>query len=152
MRLYLEHRKAYNSYVEASANYEKVINEYEVIAQRIQPRNALAEHEREFSNETVLPATSVKVNKAEEYAIAMEQSRINERLQTARTILQERAILLSLKEEELRKSRDIYNLVYCMKWVDGLKADAIVVETGYSRSQVYNIIGHLTKQLERSEL
>ena len=42
-------------------------------------------------------------------------------------------------------------MIYVAKWIDGLKNDAIVKQTGYSRSQVYNIVGHLTKQLERSE-
>lgn len=149
MRLYLEHRKYYISYLDAQKRYEDILNEYDILLQRVQPKNALAEHEREFSNETVLPASGAKVNKAEEYAIAMEQKQIRKRLEDAKYILQERFDLLDLKEQELRKSRDIYNLIYTLKWVDGLKADAIVERTGYSRSQVYNIVGHLNKQLER---
>lgn len=149
MRLYLEHRKYYISYLDAQKRYEDILNEYDILLQRVQPKNALAEHEREYSNETVLPASGTKVNKAEEYAIAMEQKQIRKRLDDAKYILQERFDLLDLKEQELRKSRDIYNLIYTFKWVDGLKADAIVERTGYSRSQVYNILRHLNKQLER---
>ena len=151
MRLYLEHRRAYLLYVQAQEAYERIINEYEVIAQRIEPRSPLAEHEREFSKEAILPPAGGKINKAEEYVIALQQARIKERLSAAKVVMQERFDLLSIKEQELRKSRDIYNLVYRLKWVDGLKADAIVQETGYSRSQIYNIIGHITKQIERSE-
>lgn len=151
MRLYLEHRKRYLQFIDAQHKVEQIVNEYEIIIQRIQPRSALAEHEREFSNETILPASGKKVNKAEEYAIAMEQRRIHERLTAAKLVMQERADLLAIKEEELRKSKDIYNMIYTFKWVDGLKADAIVNETGYSRSQVYNILKHLTAQLERSD-
>lgn len=151
MRLYLEHRKAYIAYISAQRGYEQVINEYERISQSVQPRSPLAEHERDFSNETILPPTGGRTEKALEYTISMEQCRIEERMRFARVLMEERHVLLSAKEEELRKSRDIYNLVYRLKWVDGLKADAIIEETGYSRSQVYNIIGHLTKQLERNE-
>ena len=151
MRLYLEHRKRYLEFVAAQHTVEQIINEYETIASRIMPKSALAEHEREFSAETILPPSGARVNKAEEYTIAMQRARIEERLAAAKTILQERAGLLEIKEAELRKSRDIYNLVYLLKWVDGLKADAIVQETGYSRSQVYSILKHLRKQLERSE-
>ena len=56
---------------------------------------------------------------------------------------------LEQKEQELRKSRDIYNMIYRCKWVDEMKPEAIVFATGYSRSQVYSILGHLEKQLER---
>lgn len=149
MRLYLEHRKLYLQYQEALQRVEDVLNEYETISAKIQPKSSLAEHEREFSKETILPPSGKKINKAEEYAIAMEQHRIEERLHSSKLILQERTELLKLKEIELRKSRNIYNMIYTAKWIDGLKSEVIVKQTGYSRSQVYNIIGHLTKQLER---
>ena len=75
---------------------------------------------------------------------------IKARLAEARALLNNRKILLDLKEEELRKSRDIFNMIYTLKWVDNLKAELIIEETGYSRSQVYNIINQLERQLERS--
>lgn len=149
MRLYLEHRKQYLLYREALKKVEDILNEYEIISAKVHPKSALAEHEREFSKETILPASGKKINKTEEYVIALEQRRIEERLYSAKLILQERTELLKLKEEEIRKSKDIYNMVYTAKWIDGLKNDAIVKQTGYSRSQVYNIVGHLMKQLER---
>lgn len=150
MRLYLEHRGYYLSYLEAQKKLEDIINEYEVILTKVQPKSSLAEHEREFSKETILPPSGKKINKAEEYAIAMEQRKIKERLSDAKLILQERFNLLDLKEQEIRKSRDIYNRIYTLKWIDGMKADAIIEETGYSRSQVYNILKHLNKQIERN--
>ncbi len=148
MRLYLEHRKLYLQYREAVQKVENVLNDYEIISAKVQPKSSLAEHEREFSP-VVVAAFGQSINKSEEYVIAMEQHRIEERLYAAKLILQERTELLRLKEEEIRKSKDIYNMVYVAKWIDGLKPDAIVKQTGYSRSQVYNILGHLTKQLER---
>lgn len=150
MRLYLEHRGYYLSYLEAQKKLEDIINEYEAILAKVQPKSSLAEHEREFSKETILPPSGKKINKAEEYAIAMEQRKIKERLSDAKLILQERFNLLDLKEQEIRKSRDIYNRIYTLKWIDGMKADAIIEETSYSRSQVYNILKHLNKQIERS--
>lgn len=149
MRLYLEHRKQYLSYLDAQHRLEQIINEYEVILAKVQPKSSLSEHEREFSKETILPPSGKKVNKTEEYAIAMEQRKIRERLSDAKLILQERFTLLDLKEQEIRKSRDIYNRIYTLKWIDGLKAETIIEETGYSRSQVYNILKHISKQIER---
>lgn len=148
MRLYLEHRKLYLQYKEALQKVENVLNEYEVISAKVQPKSSLSEHEREFSP-VVVAAFGQSINKSEEYVIAMEQHKIEERLYSAKLILQERAELLKFKEEEIRKSKDVYNMIYTAKWIDGLKPDAIVKQTGYSRSQVYNILGHLNKQLER---
>lgn len=149
MRLYLIHRKYYIAYLIAQQNVERILNEHEVLLQKVQPKSSLAEHEREFLP-TVVSGGGVPVKKAEEYAIEMERRKIRERLEDAKVILDERKVLLDQKEEELRKSKDVYNMVYCAKWVDGKKSDTIVQETGYSRSQIYNIIGHLKTQIERS--
>ena len=150
MRLYLIHRKYYLAYLQAQKNVEQILDEHEVLLQRVQPKSSLAEHEREHlpSNPT---GGGKKINKAEEYAIQVEERNIRARLKEAKDILFDRKLLLDQKEEELRKSKDIYNQVYTLRWVDGMKVDAIVMETAYSRSQVYNIIRHLERQLERSE-
>lgn len=147
--MYLIHRKYYLQFMKAQRTLENILNEQELLLQRVQPKSSLAEHEREFLPSS--PATGGKIltRKAEEYAIETERRKIKERLSEAREILSDRKLLLQIKEEELRKSKDIYNMIYTAKWVDGMKADAIVESTGYSRSQVYNIINHLEKQLER---
>ena len=151
MRQYLIHRKYYIAYLTAQKRFEAILNEQERILQKVHPKSSLAEHEREFLATVNLPASGQAVNKAEEYAIEMEQKKIRERLKDARELLQEREYLLSLKEKELRKSRDIYDRVYVYKWIDNTKTDTIIKETGYSRSQIYSIIRHLTNQIERSE-
>lgn len=148
MRLYLIHRKYYLAFLAAQNAVEKIIDEKEMLLAQVQPKSSLAEHDREFMPGNVAGGKAT-MHKAEAYAIQVEQRAINTRLAEAKSVLAERYMLLLQKEDELRKSRDIYNMVYTLKWVDGLKADMIVQETGYSRSQVYNIIGHITKQIER---
>lgn len=150
MRLYLIHRKYYLSFLQAQNNLEEILNEQEMLIQRVEPKSSLAEHEREFMASNPTTGGRILTRKAEEYAIEVERRKIKERLAEAREILSDRKLLLEIKEEELRKSKDIYNRIYTCKWVDGMKAQAIIDETGYSRSQVYNIIDHLTAQLERS--
>ena len=149
MRLYLIHRKYYLDYLRAQKAVEQIVDEQEILMQRLQPKSSLSEHEREHlpSNPT---GGGGRVNKAEEYVISMEQLMIKARLAEAKAVLNNRKILLDQKEEELRKSKDIYNIIYTLKWVDNLKPELIIQESGYSRSQVYNIINQLTAQLERS--
>lgn len=148
MRLYLEHRKYYLEYLHAQKRVESILNEQEELLEMVQPRSSLANHEREHMASNP-PASGQRVNKAEEYVIELEQRHIRERLTDARQILADREMLLKQKESEIRKSKDIYNVVYVYRYVDGIKADLIVQRTGYSRSQIYNILGHLKKQLER---
>ena len=151
MRLYLIHRKYYLRYLQAQLAVESILDEQEMLLQRVQPKSSLAEHEREFMPSN--PATGGRSDsrKAEDYAIEVERRNLRVRLEAAKEVMKDRRILLEAKEEELRKSKDIYNMIYTCKWVDGMKAESIIDKTGYSRSQVYNIIGHLEKQLERSE-
>lgn len=151
MRLYLMHRKYYIAFLNAQNALESILDEQEVLMQKVQPKSSLAEHEREFLPSNPVTGGSILTRKAEEYAIEVERRAIKERLSEAREILSDRKLLLQIKEEELRKSKDIYNKIYTCKWVDGMKAEAIIEETGYSRSQVYNIINHLTTQLERGD-
>jgi len=149
MRLYLEHRKYYLAYQNALVKVDKIVNEREELLATVQPKSPLADHEREFMKANPSVTGGQYVNKVEEYVIELEQRKIKERLAEAKEILNERYEILMLKERELRKSKDIYNVIYTYKWVDGLKAEAIIVQTGYSRSQVYNIIKHIGKMIDR---
>lgn len=148
MRLYLIHRKYYLNYLQAQKKVEAILNEQERLLERVQPKSTLAEHEREFMPSNPR-AGGQRINKAEEYAIDMERLRIKTRLEEAKSILKDRIMLLEQKEKELRKSKDIYNMIYTAKWVDGMKPEAIIYATGYSRSQVYSILRHLERQIER---
>ena len=150
MRLYLIHRRYYKLYLRAQERVEKILNEQEEIFQKVEPKSSLAEHERDYLPNN--PSTGGKglSRKAEEYAIEMERRRIKERLSEAMDILADRRTLMLQKEEELRKSKDIYNMIYTLRWVDGMKPDAIVEATGYSRSQVYSITKQIQRQIERS--
>lgn len=148
MRLYQIHHYYKKKYLHAQRIVDYILNEQERLLERVQPKSTLAEHDREFMPSNPR-AGGRQVNKAEEYAIDMERLRLKTRLEEAKAILKDRAMLLEQKEAELRKSRDIYNMVYTAKWVDEMKPEAISSVTGYSRSQIYSIISHLERQIER---
>lgn len=151
MRLYLVHRKYYLAYLSAQNAVERIIDEWSQIASKTDPRCTLAEHERDFIATTSLPHNASTIGKAEQYAIEMEQHRIKERLTEAKEILSERVYLLEQKENDLRRSSDLYDKIYLLKWIEHEKPEDIAELVHYSRSQVYNIIGHLSAQLEREE-
>ena len=47
MRLYLMHRKYYIAFLNAQNALESILDEQEVLMQKVQPKSSLAEHERE---------------------------------------------------------------------------------------------------------
>lgn len=149
MRLYLVHRKYYIAYLQAQEEVEKIINEQEKLIQKVLPKSPLSEHEREFLVSTPPTGGNALVRKAEDYAIEMESRNIRLRLSQAVEVMKSRYELVQMKELEIRKSKDIYNMIYVAKWIDGKKVCEIVDDTGYSRSHIYSVINHLKAQLER---
>lgn len=150
MKLYLIHRKYYIAFLMAQQKVDAILTEWEQISAKAQPRCTLAEHERDFIATNAIPVKGGAISKAEQYAIEMEQRRIKERLSEAKALLAERFNLLDQKEDEIRKSADLYDRVYTLRWLDGVKAEDIADRLHYSRSQVYKIIGHISAQIERS--
>ena len=87
-----------------------------------------------------------KKNHFDEYLQNCESKRIDERLNEAVNILHARAELLKIKEQELRESKDIYDIVYTMKNLDNIKIHTIARALNYSESQIYRIIDKIQKR------
>lgn len=146
MKEYLTHRQYYLQFLQAQESLRTIIDEREMLFQMTQPKSSVSDTER--------VSGGTRTNKAEEYVIALEQRRIKERTEEAKDILQDRLLLLKQKESEIRKSQDIWTMVYVAKYIDGMKPDRIqrsleYQDVYYSRSQIYEILRHLKKQLER---
>lgn len=148
MKLYLDHRKYFLAYLSAQRKVERIVDEWAQIAEKANPRCTLAEHEREFIPITV-PGGGDKIPKAEQYVLEMERRKIRERLAEAKEIRAERFDLLEQKEDEIRRSADLYDRIYVLKWIEHERPEDIADEVHYSRSQVYKIIGHISAQIER---
>lgn len=144
MRYYKEYRKEYNEYVQAQAVLNNVIDEYIAAFQRTQP------HSPCYSGIQM----SGHVNKVEEYIIEVEGKDLKRRAEDAEKVLHLKRELLDLKESELRKSHDIYDLLYAGKWIDHKKVSDIQRELDlkgicYSTSQVYEILKRIKAEVER---
>lgn len=113
---------------------KEVSEEYEVIFQRTQPKGNYSER-----------ISGSPKNKTEEYVIEVERRQLNRRIEDAKVIASTKKYLLDRAEEELRKSKDLYDLIYTMRWVDGHKVryiqrrlDFMCIEC--SRSHLYEVI------------
>lgn len=142
---YKEYRKEHTNYLQAKEVLNEVIEEYSVAFQKTQPHSPI------YSDIQM----SGFLNRTEEYVIEIERKNLKHRAKVAEMVLESKKYLLDLKEAELRKSLDIYDLVYVAKWIDQKATKDIVRELDskgifYSKSQVYAIIKRIKSETERA--
>ena len=143
MKYYLIHNKQWTEYMQAKKDLQTVLNEYTIAFQKTQPKGNYGEH-----------ISGNPVNKVEEYVIELERKRIKERMKAAEDIIDAKLKLLELAEQDLRKSNDIYDLVYTAMWVDKKRPKELYREfdlkgIGYSISHIYDVRRRIKAQIER---
>lgn len=141
--MYLEHNKRWCEYEQAKEDLREVLDEYEVVFQRTQPKGNYSER-----------VSGTPRNKTEEYVIEVERRQLNRRIADAKLIIQAKKDLLDMAEEDLRKSRNIYDLIYLKKWVEHKRPKVIYRELdlmgiSYSTSHIYEIIKRIKAQIQR---
>ena len=141
---YLEHRRRYVEYKQAQEDLNNILNEWILAFQRTMPK--ISYGDKVQGNPS---------NKIEEYIIEIENKHLKQRKEIAEQIIDGKAKLLELAEKDLRKSKNIYDLIYTFKWVDGLRPKEIyrkldLMGMNYSNSQIYEITGRISRQIERN--
>ena len=139
--IYLEYERFKVKYLEIQNKYNEILTEKENLFTKTQP-NAIR-----YDKESVQGGQPV--NGFDEYLIEKESKRIDERLREARQLLDDREKLLRLKEDELRKSRDIINKIYVLKYIDGMHPKKIADSLNYSRSQVYRMLNSIKSAIRK---
>lgn len=142
---YLEHRKRYIDYCQAQEDLNRVLDEWILAFQLTQPKSQVYGDKVQINNNR---------KPLEEYVITVEDKHIYPRIAAAKEIMKAKGELLAIKEQELRQSKNIYDLIYTMKWVDGLKPKDIyrsldLMGMNYSNSQIYEITQRIKHQIER---
>ena len=105
--------------------YERIKNKYAAVQEQF--AQALMEKERLFTR--TLPSAirydkdkvqnSVDDNPLEDFVISAEEKELDGKISRFRTLLDDWRVLLEVKEAELRKSKDIFNIIYVMRYIDG---------------------------------
>lgn len=136
----------YPEYEALKAKYRRIQEQYD---------NVLTEHERLFTKtlpsaitydkDTVM--TSPSADMLANYVIAEEEKGIDDQIRKLRRLLKERRRLLMAKEEELRKSKNKSDMIYTLKFLDGLGVYKIANTLHYSVSQVYRTLEKIEKRL-----
>lgn len=137
----------YIQYQQTMQMVQSILDEQMLLFQMTQPKATSTDDDR-VSGGSTIPS-------ADRYVIEMEERHIKERLQEAKEMLYDRQMLLKQAEEDLRKSEHTYDIVYTARWVDQYnfkRMQKVLQSKGiyYSRSQLYNIIKRISRQIERS--
>ena len=116
--------------------------------------NLLLDKERIFTN--TLPS-GIRYDKdvvqasptvpLETYVAELEE--VEKKLSQARETMKDWEILLSVKEKELRESKDIPDKIYTMRYLERWGISRISKNISYSRSQTYKILKKIDKTVDK---
>lgn len=130
--VYVEYNEFKTKYIEAQRVCNKILAEKEKLFEMTQPKG------QNFENERVNGGAKNSV--FDEYLIEKESKQIDERLAEAKNILENRKLLLELKESELRQSKDYHDIIYAYHYIDGLNVFKIAKRIPYHERQIYRIL------------
>jgi DNA-directed RNA polymerase specialized sigma subunit len=139
MMLFIEYERCKDIYIDLQTKYEAVMLEKEMLFTRVMP-NAI-----NYDKEDI--QTSVSSNMLDEYILALEKNKVDERLESIKQMLDDRQRLLSMKEQALRNSPDKYDRLYVFRYLEGMGVKQIMRRMYLSRAQVYRILDEIRRKI-----
>lgn len=137
--LYIEYERCKDIYIELQAKYEAVMLEKERLFTKVMP-NAI-----NYDKEDI--QTSIGSNMLEEYILALEKNKVDERLESIKSMLDDRQRLLYMKEQALRNSPDKYDRLYVFRYLEGMGIKQIMRKMYLSRAQVYRLLDDIRRKI-----
>lgn len=135
MSIYTEYDYLTKKYKEMQERYESILQEKERLFNVTQPKAMRYDSDRVDGGDPQ--------NRFDAYLMAKEEKNIDGRLQEAWIILEDRRNLLKVKEEELKDSKDLYDKIYKLHYLEKQNGYKIARKIHYSVSQVYKIIARM---------
>ena len=131
MFVYVIYEDFKNKYFESQNKYDEILREKEYLFSKTQPKAA--------RTDKIIISTS-PTNVFDEYLVVKEKKKIDQRLEEIKTIVEDRSKLLKLKEIELRHSKNIWDRIYTLRYLDNLHVKEIATALNYSKIQIYRKI------------
>lgn len=139
--LYIEYEEYKAKYYEAQRKYDVILCEKEKLFSETQPKAT------NYSAEKVKGGEGFN-NSWDTYLINVEEKNIDARLKVAKSILEDREMLLNMKKQELRLSNNIYDKIYIAKILENMRVNKIPRVVNYSEPQVYRILKIIRKNIK----
>ena len=92
---------------------------------------------------------SIDQNPLEKYMEKVEDEGLDKKLSKYRQYLKDWGMLLTIKEDELRKSKQKHDRVYVLRIIEGYNIGRVARITNYSRSQIYRILKQIYRELRK---
>lgn len=141
--IYKEYEEYRTKYYEAQKTYDAVLNEKEILFLRTQPSAT------DYDKEIVSGGTPS--NAFDTYLIAKEKKKIEPRLEEAKSILEDKAKLLKLKEEELYHSKDWNDVIYKYYFIEKLSIRKIAMRIPFSSTEIFRKIQIIRKNINSEQ-
>lgn len=140
MSLYLEYedcKKKYNQIVET---FESTLEEKERLFMKTQPKGTKIDK--------VSVEGGVNNNLFDNYLMEVERKQLDQKLDEARKIVDERYKYLKTKELELRASKDWIDKIYVYRFIEQLPVKTILHLIPYQEAQIYRIINEIKRGIK----
>ena len=137
--IYKTYEEYKNRYYMTQQNYNDLLTEKERLFVRTQP-NAIRYDKLNVKS-------SPNSNVLEDYVIEKEKKQLDRRIAEMKVLLDDRRNPMLLKEAELRKSKDMYDRIYTMRYLEDMSVERIAKKVNYSVSQVYRILTKIIASL-----
>lgn len=139
---YLEYHHLLKKYKQAENNYYNALDKqnkllYNVLPHAVENKEVI-NHLNQISYDTSLIDYADKIKDVDNL--------VNETRNTKDMLAYE----LKDKEKKLRQSKDIYDKVYVLKWMEHKKPKYFCRSIGYSRRQVYRFIDEIKKNMAQN--
>lgn len=102
-----------------------------------------------YDKEKVL--STIDGNPLEEFVINVEDKALDDKIDRFRQLLKDWAVLLEVKEGELRRSKDVYNRIYVLKYLDNYSVSRIAKVLHYERTQIYRKLKQMWKRCNKMQ-
>lgn len=126
--LYIQYVEFKTKYYEAQKKYDEILSEKERLFVKTQPKAT------QYDKEVVSGGSFG--NTFDNYLIEKDKKQIDERLEEAKSILEDREKLLKLKEAELKESKNWFDIIYVYAFIYRLSVRKIEKRIPFSKSEI----------------
>lgn len=141
MSVYVDYVILKQSYDESLARLKQLLDRKEEAFTRTLP-SAIR-----YDLQKVMHSPST-ISPLDEYVADVE--RIDQQIREARLIVMDRKEMLDLKEHELRKSKDIDDHIFLLKYIERITVERIAIRMNYSEGNIYYHLTKIKHQLKKN--
>lgn len=137
--IYQEYEVCKAKYRELQRNFDEVLTEKERLFVKTQPKAITYDKDKVQSGHSG--------NTLEDYVVSCEEKHIDDKLNELKRLLEDRGMLLKVKEEELRRSQDKKDKIYTLLYLDCLSFRKVAEMLNYSKTKVQRINAELKRDM-----